>query len=387
MPLAAAGLAGRRAGLGPGPRRATASLLRGHRRRRQGLSPRAKERRRLDRGSTTRPIPRCSPWPPRPMGRSYAGTGPTARWSTSPIPSIRPPVPTQGPVHLGPGRRRRRATCTRRPARRPALEALVATASGRSFYDSKATHLLCVAPGARRHGVRRQRRRGADLPGRPRRQGDDPVRRTSVGGPDSALAPDGALYAGTAAESGGGGSSRALAVLLARRRSRPGRVGRAIAVSRTDRGEQPGRQIERRAGSAVVIASRRQAGRGRSPRRAARPHPSRSRPATMPSTGSMPTACLARSSASRPWSTPSPGPDDRLLGRHRPRGPALRGPRPRRRDTPRRQARQRTDPLAPGRARRRHPRWERAIPAPVVRLSSGFAARASSSRRFTTPSS
>ena len=68
---------------------------------------------------------------------------------------------------------------------------------------------------------------------------------------------------------------------------------------------------------------------GTRPPRAARPRRSRSRPATMPFTDSMPTASRARCSGSRRLSTPWPGPTIDLLGRHRSRGPALRGPRPR----------------------------------------------------------
>ena len=53
--------------------------------------------------------------------------------------------------------------------------------------DSKASHLLSVAVGRRRHGLRRQRRRGADLSGRPGRQGLGRLRRPPGRG---RIAPD-----------------------------------------------------------------------------------------------------------------------------------------------------------------------------------------------------
>ena len=103
---------------------------------------------------------------------------------------------SRGPVHLGPGRRHRRATSTPPPDRPASSGSGPATASGRWSSTARQSHLLCVAVGPDgtvyagsdgegliyrvgrgRQGLGRLRRppgRGADAPDRARRR---PLRR------------------------------------------------------------------------------------------------------------------------------------------------------------------------------------------------------------------
>ena len=199
------------------------------------------------------------------------------------------PSRSQGAVHLGPRRRRRKATCSRRPARPASSGSAPATASGRS--SSIARQLTCCA--SRWHPTARvyagSDGEGLIYPDQPRGQGVGSLRRTSVGDPDPAPGTDGSLYAGTAAEAGGARrESCSIALLDPRRRCR------APTVSTSDprfpdrsRAKQSGRQISD-AQTPPSSAGRRSPRPG--PRRPAPPHPSRSPPAIMPSTGSMPTA-------------------------------------------------------------------------------------------------
>ena len=112
------------------------------------------------------------------------------------------------------------------------------------------------------------------------------------------VAPDGTLYAGTAAEAGrrpGRG---------ARRSSRDGGLtsnagspagGRSDTLDASSAPTRPGRPPR-----SPSRPRRTRSARGPAPRRAARPRPGRRRPATTPSTGSIATASPARSSAPRP---------------------------------------------------------------------------------------
>ncbi len=111
-------------------------------------------------------------------------------------------------------------------------------------FDSKATHLLCVALAP--DGTVYAGSDGEGLIFRINREGKVSV---LYDAPQSEvrtllLAPDGSLYAGTAAESGGGGSSRAPSLFSLRDDGQDPGERSAIAVSRTDRGEQPGRQVK-----------------------------------------------------------------------------------------------------------------------------------------------
>ena len=199
-------------------------------------------------------------------------------------------------------------------------------------FDSKATHLLCVALAP--DGTVYAGSDGEGLIFRINREGKVSV---LYDAPQSEvrtllLAPDGSLYAGTAAESGGGGSSRAPSLFSLRDDGQDPGERSAMAVSRTDRGEQPGRQIKG-AVSPVVIVSRRQAGRAQAPgsrlRRTQADLPRRQ--------CRLPDRYRRRDSRDLPHQGPGlcallvRGPTAR---RHRPRRTALRGPRPRPESTP-----------------------------------------------------
>src|SRR5271157_1773494 len=120
-------------------------------------------------------------------------------------------------------------------------------------------------PGPRRHRVCWQRRRGPDLPDQPRGQGLGPVRRTTVGGPDSTPGTRRITLRRHGRRVGRGRvESCSIAVLRARRRSRPGRAECDSSVS--DRSwRTAGAADQGRAVSPVVIVSRRQAGRAQAP--------------------------------------------------------------------------------------------------------------------------
>ena len=121
------------------------------------------------------------------------------------------------------------------------------------------------------------------------------------------LAPDGALYAGTAAEAGGAGPAGPEPLLASGRRT----SGRAGSTPRSD---DAGRaRASAQAQTRTQPPDRQRARPLPRPRGWLRRAASRSRRATTPSTGSTPTASRARSSGPRRSSSRSPGLDDRLL--------------------------------------------------------------------------
>ena len=319
----------RRRGSGTSPATTRRRRLRRHRRRGQGLPPRGEGRSGLDRGlrrgrhagpgpGRRRPTARCSS-APGPSGQVVEVTDPE-----HPAVAARP----EGPVHLGPGRRRRRATSTPPPGRPASSGSGPRDGKWSLLLDSKAHPPALRGGRARRHGLRRQRRRGPDLPGRPptarRRSSTTPPRARSG---RSCVAPDGALYAGTAAEAGRVGLGRGPRPVLGRRPERAGGPG----------GTDGGRGVGARGPPGQTT------GPGRAPPRdPASPRPPAGRVGRAP-------ARLARGQCGlpdrrrrrRPRGLPRQGPDLRPglaggppAGRDRPRGPALRGPRPRPRVRP-----------------------------------------------------
>ena len=328
--------------------------------------------------ASTRPTPR--PWrlAATPDGKVFAGTGPERPGDRGDRPQApRVAARPQGPVHLGPRRRLRRATCTRRPGRRGQLWKRSRDGKWSLLFDSKATHLLCVAVGRRRHGLRRQRRRGADLPGQPRRQGLGRLRRAPGRGADPARSPPTAsLYAGTAAEAGGGGA------------------GPGSAASSRRRGDEP----ELRASRSATAVARREPDRVAAARRPV-PSAATARPPVAGSAAPKPVSpgdnAVYRIDAdgvarevfraralifALAWS------GDRLLVGTGPDGQLYEVRDRGRREHPAGEARPRPDPLPPGRARRRDPPGHRRPGRRRPALLGLRRARASWSRRSTTPS-
>ena len=114
------------------------SLLRGHRRYRQGLPPRCQGRRAVDRASTTRPTPRCFRWSIGPDGTVFAGTGPE-RPGRQPdrSRSIRPLASTRRSSTSGTWPPTRRATCTPPPGPPASSGSARPTADGRSSMTAR----------------------------------------------------------------------------------------------------------------------------------------------------------------------------------------------------------------------------------------------------------
>ena len=123
-------------------------VIRGHRRRRQGLSPRAQGRCALGRSSTIRAIPRFCRWPVAADGTVYAGTGPNGKvvnLSDPKHPASRPGPKVQYIWDLAAD-----AQGNLYAATGPTGQLWKRSADGKwaMSYDSKATHLLCLAIGA-----------------------------------------------------------------------------------------------------------------------------------------------------------------------------------------------------------------------------------------------
>ena len=144
-----------------------------------------------------------------PDGTVYAGTGPNGNVVnlSDPKHPASSPQP-EGPVHLGSGGRRARQPVCGDRSRRPALEAVGRRQCGRCIYDSKATHLLCLAIGPDGSVYA-----GGDGEGLIYRVSPDGKATILFDAPQAEVrallwAGDGALYAGTAAEAGGGSTSR-----------------------------------------------------------------------------------------------------------------------------------------------------------------------------------
>ena len=203
----------------------------------------------------------------------------------------------EGPVHLGPGRRRRRATCYAATGPGGQLWKRARDGKWSLVLDSKATHLLCVAVGP--DGTVYA---GSDGEGLIYRVGRDGKVSVVYDAPQAEvrtllIAPDGALYAGTAAEAAGGRGR-----VVPRRSSR----------NATESVMVPGVTKRRSPASASWDDSRCGRSRLRPESRRPGPRPAHGRPsagrpprrpsrrATTRSTGSTPTASSARSSGPRP---------------------------------------------------------------------------------------
>ena len=183
----------------------------GHRRRRQGLGPRAEGRRTwsvvYDASEPTFQA-HSSRWSSRPDGISYAGTGPSGQVVNLTDPKHPASRPDPRSSTSGTWRAISRATCGgNRPER-------ASSGSGRPqgqwslLYDSKSTHLLCVAVGPDGSIYA-----GSDGEGLIYRVSHDGKATVLFDAPQSEIRTllwrgDGALYAGTAAEAGGGDAGR-----------------------------------------------------------------------------------------------------------------------------------------------------------------------------------
>ena len=164
------------------------------------------------------------------------------------------------------------------------------------LYDSKSTHLLCVAIGPDGSGLRGQRWRRTDLSGPAGRQGDDPLRCPAVGGPHPPGIPRRDPVRRDGRRSRGLGRLAQLAV--------PHEVRTLTFIGRVEPRSAPTPPATMTSPERSVLAQSPPArpgstGQPSDAARAARPRPSPSRRATTPSTGSTRTACPGKYSGSR----------------------------------------------------------------------------------------